>query len=46
VCPGPAIAGLGTGNLDLLWALGGMLAGAWLHGRTAHVPPAPASLVA
>lgn len=46
VCPGPAIAGLGTGNLDLLWALGGMLAGAWLHGRTARVPPAPASLVA
>ena len=31
VCPGPAIAGLGMGNLDLLWALGGMLAGAWLQ---------------
>jgi uncharacterized membrane protein YedE/YeeE len=33
VCPGPAIAGLGTGNVELLWALGGIFAGAWLHGR-------------
>lgn len=32
VCPGPAIAGLGTGNLDLLWSVAGILAGAWLHG--------------
>lgn len=32
VCPGPAIAGLGAGNADLLWALAGMAAGAWLHG--------------
>ena len=32
VCPGPAIAGLGVGNLDLLWALAGLLAGAWLQG--------------
>jgi uncharacterized protein len=32
VCPGPAIAGLGAGNTDLLWALGGIAAGAWLHG--------------
>lgn len=38
VCPGPAIAGLGTGNLELLWALGGILAGAWLQGRRARVP--------
>ncbi len=36
VCPGPAIAGLGTGNFELLWALGGILAGAWLQGRTAR----------
>lgn len=35
VCPGPAIAGLGTGNLELLWSVAGILAGAWLHGRTA-----------
>lgn len=35
VCPGPAIAGLGTGNLQLLWALGGILAGAGLQGWTA-----------
>ena len=32
VCPGPAIAGLGTGNLQLLWALGGIVAGAGLQG--------------
>lgn len=32
VCPGPAIAGLGTGNLDMLWVLGGLAAGAWLQG--------------
>jgi hypothetical protein len=32
VCPGPAIAGLGTGNLQLLWVLGGLAAGAWLQG--------------
>lgn len=42
VCPGPAIAGLGTGNLDLLWALAGIAAGAWLQGRTASAGgPAP-----
>jgi len=28
----PAIAGLGTGNVELLWALAGILAGAGLHG--------------
>lgn len=33
VCPGPAIAGLGLGNLDLLWALGGIFTGAWLQAR-------------
>ena len=32
VCPGPAIAGLGTGNLDLLWALGGIGLGALAQG--------------
>jgi uncharacterized membrane protein YedE/YeeE len=35
VCPGPAIAGLGTGNWDLLWALGGMAAGALVQGLRA-----------
>lgn len=34
VCPGPALAGLGGGNVDLLWAVGGILAGAWLQGVT------------
>lgn len=32
VCPGPAIAGLGTGNWSLLWALCGIALGAWLQG--------------
>ncbi|MDR3368086.1 DUF6691 family protein [Rhodoferax sp.] len=32
VCPGPAIAGLGTGNWDLLWAVGGIALGALLQG--------------
>ncbi|HRK39351.1 MAG TPA: YeeE/YedE thiosulfate transporter family protein [Burkholderiaceae bacterium] len=32
VCPGPAIAGLGAGNLDLLWALAGIAAGALAQG--------------
>ena len=40
VCPGPAIAGLGTGNLQLLWVLAGLAAGAWLHGATAGAPAA------
>jgi uncharacterized membrane protein YedE/YeeE len=35
VCPGPAIAGLGTGNVDLLWALGGIAAGALAQGLRA-----------
>ncbi len=35
VCPGPAIAGLGTGNWDLLWALGGMAVGALVQGLRA-----------
>lgn len=33
VCPGPAVAGLGTGNWPLLLALAGMFAGAWVQGR-------------
>ncbi len=32
VCPGPAIAGLGAGNLQMLWVLAGLAAGAWLQG--------------
>ena len=35
VCPGPAIAGLGTGNLDLLWALAGIALGALVQGLAA-----------
>ena len=35
VCPGPAIAGLGTGNLDLLWALAGIALGALVQGLRA-----------
>ena len=33
VCPGPAIAGLGTGNWPLLIALAAMIAGAYVQGR-------------
>jgi hypothetical protein len=33
VCPGPAVAGLGAGNWPLLYALIGMLAGAYVQGR-------------
>ena len=32
VCPGPAIAGLGSGNWPLLISLLGLFAGAWCHG--------------
>jgi uncharacterized protein len=35
VCPGPAIAGLGTGNGDLLWALAGIALGALVQGLRA-----------
>jgi hypothetical protein len=33
VCPGPAIAGLGAGNLPLVLSLAGMLGGAYVQGR-------------
>ena len=33
VCPGPAIAGLGTANWPLGLALAGMIAGAYVQGR-------------
>jgi uncharacterized membrane protein YedE/YeeE len=33
VCPGPAIAGLGTGDWPLLWSVAGLFVGAWVHGR-------------
>jgi len=36
VCPGPAIAGLGTGNWDLLWALAGISLGALVQGLRAR----------
>lgn len=32
VCPGPGLAGLGGGNWALLWAAGGMFAGAGVQG--------------
>jgi hypothetical protein len=35
VCPGPAIAGLGAGNWMLMVAVAGILAGAYVQGRTA-----------
>lgn len=33
VCPGPAIAGLGTGNWPLALALAGLVLGAYVQGR-------------
>lgn len=42
VCPGPAIAGLGAGNLDMLWVLAGLAMGAWLQGVFAAPPTAGA----
>lgn len=32
VCPGPALAGLGAKNWEMLWSLLGLLAGGLLHG--------------
>ncbi len=36
VCPGPAIAALGTGNTEVLWALAGIVLGALAHGLRAR----------
>ena len=36
VCPGPAIAALGTGNTEVLWALAGTVLGALAQGLTAR----------
>lgn len=38
VCPGPAIAGLGAGNWQMLWVLAGLAAGAWLQGVFSATP--------
>jgi uncharacterized protein len=35
VCPGPALASLGTGNTDVWWALLGVVLGAFTHGQSA-----------
>jgi uncharacterized protein len=43
VCPGPAIAGLGAGNLQMLWVLAGLAAGAWLQGVLAPLSAADAA---
>ena len=32
ICPGAAYASLGIGNVAILWAIGGMFAGAYLQG--------------
>lgn len=42
VCPGPALAGLGAGNADLLIALAGIFAGALAHGLWAGRPASAA----
>ena len=33
ICPGAAYASLGVGNLTILWALAGMVLGAYVQGR-------------
>jgi len=35
VCPGPAIAAIGVGNWDVMWALAGMVTGALAQGLRA-----------
>ncbi|MEY4138528.1 MAG: hypothetical protein RLZZ371_710, partial [Pseudomonadota bacterium] len=35
VCPGPAIAAIGVGNWDVMWALAGMAVGALAQGLRA-----------
>lgn len=37
VCPGPAIAALGAGDIDLLWALAGIALGALVQGLIAKI---------
>ena len=50
VCPGPAVASLGTGNWPILFALAGLFAGAyvqgWLASRAHSAPPTVDSLPA
>ncbi|MFB6094494.1 MAG: DUF6691 family protein [Halanaeroarchaeum sp.] len=45
VCPGAAYASLGVGNVSILWAIGGMFAGAYAQGfvrsRLAGDAPGP-----
>ena len=36
VCPGPALAALGTGNTEVLWALLGIVLGGLAHGLSAR----------
>ncbi|MHC4948023.1 MAG: YeeE/YedE family protein [Planctomycetota bacterium] len=43
VCPGAAIASLGTGNWPILLALAGMLVGAYVQGAWLARPPAAAA---
>ncbi|MGA1778712.1 MAG: DUF6691 family protein [Planctomycetota bacterium] len=40
VCPGAALASIGTGNTPLLWAVGGMFLGAFVQGRFRLLAPA------
>ncbi|MHC4957249.1 MAG: YeeE/YedE family protein [Planctomycetota bacterium] len=42
VCPGAAFAGLGLANWPILYAVGGMLLGAYLQGVVAESVPATA----
>lgn len=44
VCPGPAIAGLGAGNVTLLWAVAGIALGALAQGWWATDADLPAGV--
>jgi hypothetical protein len=43
ICPGAAYASLGIGNVTILWAIGGMFAGAYLQGLLRDVVTADGS---
>jgi uncharacterized membrane protein YedE/YeeE len=43
VCPGAAYASLGVGNVAILWAIGGMLLGAYAQGRYRDYLTVPAA---
>lgn len=39
VCPGPSNVALGTGNIDIIWAFGGIVLEGLAHGQTQGLIP-------